>query len=258
MKKPGFAGLALLITSQSAYAADDYAAGVKAYSNGDFGTSIRLLSSAIKGTHSKNGIAHYYLGNAYLQLKNNSAALFEYRESLRVAPQAECAQHCLTAINHLTGVSVPPKQANVVQAVPISVTKPIANANTNIPAKILGLPPIPTFTKDDGPVLADVLNWSQPQQVLYQLPAYDRKNEALSRLERTQETLKRAQAIATSAVGSSRRFGETDDVMQSRIANERVQMAEILKPFNAAVEARQKEVEQMNQIYEVCLSAGRR
>lgn len=258
MQKPVIVGLATILVSQAALAKDDYAEGVKAYNDGNFGTSIQLLTSAIKGTQFKNQNAHYYLANAYLQLKNNSAALFEYRECLKLAPQSECGQHCLKAINHLTGVALPPQQVSLVQPTPPPTAKVLATTTAPAALKLPGLPPIPTFPKDDGPTLSDVLNWSQPEQVLYQLPAYGRKNDALFRLEKTQDALKRAQSLATSAIGSARQFGETDEAWKLRIANGRLQMAEILKPYELAIAAREKEVENMNQIYETCLSAGRR
>lgn len=250
-----FAALSVNVAS-----ADELTDGIKAYSGSDFGTSIRLLTTATKGKHAKNATAHYYLGNAHLQTKNAPAALTEYRESLRLAPQAESATHCRAAILHLTVPPAPPVQATSAPATtPVSPQVMSATALSQAaPIKVTGLPSIPSFPNDDGPRLSDVLTWSQGQQSTYFQVAFDRKNEALLRLERTQDVLKRAQSLASSAVPSARQFGETDAMLKTRMESGRSQMATILKPFEDAVEARQKDVSEANSIYETCISSGRR
>lgn len=247
-----------LTMSISAVFADELSDGIKAYSGSDFGTSIRLLTAATKGKHAKNATAHYYLGNAHLQVKNNSAALSEYQECLKLAPQAESATHCRAAIAHLTAPVWRTNQADLVRTQPTASVPKAALSIEAAPLKVMGLPSIPNFPKDDGPKMSDVLTWSLGQQASYFQIAFDRKNEALSRLERTQDVLKRAQSLASSAVPSARQFGETDAALKTRIENGRAQMSTILKPFEDAVEVQQKEVEQTNSIYETCISAGRR
>jgi len=247
----------LCVSSSCAAAADELADGIKSYGEFDYGTAVRLLSAATKGKYAKNATAHYYLANAYLHMKNSSAALAEYRESLKLAPQAESAIHCKNAILHLTASATAPVQVAETDD-KVAVAHPKIAVVEASPIRLTGLPSIPNFPKDDGPKLADVMTWSQAQQSNYFQIAYDRKNEALLRLEKTQDALKRAQSLASSAVPSARQFGETDAMLKARVESGRAQMASILKPFEDAVEIRQKEAEQCNSIYETCVSAGRR
>ncbi|HEY9678872.1 MAG TPA: tetratricopeptide repeat protein [Drouetiella sp.] len=240
--------------------ADELADGIKAYNESDFGTCVKILASATKGKFGNNATAHYYLGNAYIQIKNPTAALAEYRQSLSIAPTAATAPHCLAAIQHLTPqpskvtrVDIPTPKQNT-PALPTQVGIVAEPA----PIRLTGLPTIPTFPKDDGPKLSDVMTWSIGQQANYFQIAFDRKNEALLRLEKTQDVLKRAQSLASSAVPNARQFGETDSMLKTRLESGRAQMATILKPFEEAVEMRQKEAETANSLYETCVSAGRR
>ncbi len=124
--------------------------------------------------------------------------------------------------------------------------------------KISGLPAIPQAVKDDGPALPEILLWPLNQQSAYYLIAFNRKNEALARLDQLSEILKRAESLASSAVPNARGYGESEAETRKRVENGRAQLMTILEPYKSAVEAAQRSVEQANSIYETCLSAGRR
>src|SRR5271163_802715 len=94
--------LILLFCSSARADSQTFNDGVSAYNKGDYTACVTLLTSAVKGQDAKNAAAHYYLAGALLKLNNTKAALEEYRECLKVAPQGASAQFCQQAINHLS------------------------------------------------------------------------------------------------------------------------------------------------------------
>ncbi len=220
---------------------------------------VRLFNTAINSGDSKNANAHYYLASAYLRLDNKRAALDEYRLSLKLDSRGQSAKFCKQAIEHLEGVhtsstsklqATQKSESSAKNSDPILKTYPVF--------KISGLPVIPPVIKDDGPTLSEILLWTLNQQSAYYQTAFNRKNQALARLDEVNEILKKAESLASSAVPNARSYGESEDEWKKRIENGRTQFAAILEPYKAAVDSTTKTVEQTNSIYETCISAGRR
>lgn len=82
-------------------------AGIAAYQKGDIPTAIRYLSARIK-VRPEDADVYYYLGNCYMQSKQNDQAAHMFSAAIRVSPTSQAGKYSLTALEHL---STMPKSA---------------------------------------------------------------------------------------------------------------------------------------------------
>ncbi len=109
------ASLATFVLATQPSSADEYAKGAAAYSAGDFaGAKTHLIKAA--QAKPKSWQAHYQLANAYVQLKDSTAAKASYQKCIANHPPADIQAHCTTALSYIA--SNPKLTAPVAVAAP--------------------------------------------------------------------------------------------------------------------------------------------
>lgn len=76
-------------------------AGIAAYNKKDYATAIRYLSARAKMQPEDSNV-YYYLGNCYLQTKQNDQAAHMFSASIRVNPGSQAGKYSLTALETLS------------------------------------------------------------------------------------------------------------------------------------------------------------
>ena len=101
-------GSLLIVSSanfhQAAFAAEaadlELTRGYKHYHNGDYKSSVSILTGAVKDKHKDNAQAHYYLGNAWMKLGNSAYARHYYKRALNLKPGEPLAGYLRRALGH--------------------------------------------------------------------------------------------------------------------------------------------------------------
>lgn len=89
--------------------------GVASFKRGDYNNAIRYLTARAR-MRPEDAEVYYYLGNCYLQLKQNDQAAHMFSASVRVAPASQAGKYSLTALETLstlpkTEAPAPPPKA---------------------------------------------------------------------------------------------------------------------------------------------------
>lgn len=234
----------------------DFKEGIAAYNRNDFIAAAYCLNKSTHNLQKNNAVAHYYLANAYLQLKKHDLAVKEYRAAYTLDPVGPSSKHCAAAIVQLTTSTVAPAVSGLPKQLPSATKKAVVQPPDS--EEIHGLPPVPTIRKDNEPALSEVLAWPLAQQANYYSEANSKKLKALDEQSEAQALFKRVQGMVAPLVPNARRYGETDVETKQRLERGRSRVSEILAPYQAYLDARDKSLEQANSIYETCLSASRR
>lgn len=77
--------------------------GIAAYHKGDYPTAIRYLSARAK-MQPEDANVYYYLGNCYLQNKQNSEAAHLFSAAVKTAPTSQAGKYSLTALETLSSM----------------------------------------------------------------------------------------------------------------------------------------------------------
>jgi tetratricopeptide (TPR) repeat protein len=74
--------------------------GIAAYNSGNYAVAEADLKIEVS-TSPNNALAHYYLGNTYLQLKQTVAAYAEFKKGLELSPVGQLHNYCLVALERM-------------------------------------------------------------------------------------------------------------------------------------------------------------
>lgn len=78
--------------------------GIDAYDTGDYQAAIKLLSQRARMAP-QDAKVYYYLGNSYLQLKENAKAARMYSACIRIDAKSQAGQYALNALERLSATT---------------------------------------------------------------------------------------------------------------------------------------------------------
>jgi tetratricopeptide (TPR) repeat protein len=76
--------------------------GMSLYNAGKYQQALPLLNSAVKQSPAEP-LAHYYLANCYMAMKQAAKAKSHYQQVVNVAPYSTCAQYAQMALDNMPG-----------------------------------------------------------------------------------------------------------------------------------------------------------
>lgn len=83
--------------------------GIAAFKRGDYAAALKTLALRARQTP-EDPIVYYYLGNCYLQAKQNDQAAHMFSACVRVSPTSRAGRYALSALEHMSASSKSPTQ----------------------------------------------------------------------------------------------------------------------------------------------------
>ncbi len=242
-----------------------YPKAVALYNNGDFASCVGILNNVILQKAGNTADAHYTLANAYAKIGKIPEALNHYRESLKLHISGKKAAYCRQMIGYYTNKTRPQTQASSIPAqaqaaggqvsatvtttpqLPVSAAQSQSSLRDAVSAELnkqanklkTSLPRI-TAAKRIRPSLGEILNWSLQERANYNAEAAARVDRAQQQVSDAETLRKKAESLTYSLVANQRAYGESEDHFQSKRTLGESLASELLIPYRAEIENRNK------------------
>lgn len=266
--------------------------GVKYFNARHYAAAVKQLTAAVSEREKKNPLAHYYLGNALLQVGKKSDALVQLRTAWSLSPKGEAGKAAYNVLKTLGPDAFKMTPEEIAQAKEREArAKAVASQLKNIkegklddlalinatadgaaleelekvPTEVekpkividtKALPAIPSYTK--GPHLSMVKRWDNAAQAdfISSGEALSLRTKTADDLAAAQRDFTRAEAFLRIYIPTRRLRGETAQQFQERYDIATAAVEEALKPYREMVAERQKAVKDAATITNLCSSAA--
>lgn len=224
--------------SAPAQASAEFSQGVALFNAHNYKAAVETLRTSVSRAESANPLAHYYLGNALMQLHYFQQAKVEFEKCLALNPDAKLAEFCQTALVRMpqsrgcgSSVALNLTEAKAVEKPAQQSAQPAANLPKPVKAAV-------------GPTADEVSEWTVDQQADYAFKAY--KTQA--QLERQLELARKNLIEVRTSIPNARTYGQSEDSMQSR----RRQDGQFVQIYEQSVRECADALEQAEAVSEIC------
>jgi tetratricopeptide (TPR) repeat protein len=268
--------------------------GIKYFNSKHYAAAVTSLTAAIAQRDGKNPLAHYYLGNALLQVGKKSEALVHFRTAWSLSPKGEAGKASYNVLKtmgpdafKMTAPEIAEAKAREERAKAVAARlKSVKEGKLDdlalitatadgdaltelekVPTEVekpkividtRGLPAIPSYSK--GPHISMVKRWDYQAQAdfLSSGDAQVLRTQVSNDLAAAQRDFTRAEAYLRIYIPTKRLRGETAQQFQERYDIATAAVEEALKPYRDNLAERQQAVKDASSITNICTSASRK